>query len=224
MMGGTRTATGFTLMELLVVITIVALLAAMVMGAVRLVVDAAKSQRCRASLRQIGIGAHLYAEDHEYFPPAILWHSNGAGDMYWMGFLTPYLESNKTSDSESINQIRYHSVIYGCPMFTRIPGYPTSVGYGMTPTPNAPANETIDQADDQPVNAQGVVFRLLRPGDVNSPGRRPYVADSTNWSLPASPLNRHSGRQNTVFFDLHVGAMAYKDLSNAVRFGTLIDP
>lgn len=214
---------GFTLIELLVVISLIAILACMLLPAIRAVSDAAKGQRCRGNLRQIGIGANLYADDNEFYPPAIWWHSDGVGDRYWMGFLAPYVEGNKTFDSGSINQIRTTSVMYGCPLFKPVANTPTSVGYGMTPYPNAPARETINQADEQPVNTQGFVYRLYRPGDISHATQRPYVADSTNWSLPASSLNRHRGRQNTLYFDLHVGAMTYLELAKAVNQGTLFD-
>jgi type II secretory pathway pseudopilin PulG len=212
-----------TLIEPLVVISIIAVLAGMLLPAVGLVSDAAKDLRCAANLRQIGFGAHAYAEDNMFYPPGVLYHSNGVGDKYWMGFLAPYLESNKTGDSDSINQIRKTSVIYGCPKFKPNSGTPTSVSYGMTPYPHAPVKETNNQYNDMPmgsVNPQGYVYRLSCPSDIRFASRRPYVADSTNWSLPASPMSRHRSGQNTLFFDMHIGHLSFTALSAAVM-GTL---
>lgn len=214
---------GLTLIELLAVAAIVAVLAGMLLPALRLVADAARDLRCRANLRQIGFGALAYAEDHAVLPPGCWWHANGQGDRYWMGFLAPYLEANKGGESDSINQIRTTSVVYGCPQFRPAAGTPTSVGYGMNPFPNAPAKETINQADGQPVNSQGYVYRLYRPGDIALAARRPYVADSTNWSLPASPGGRHRAGRNVLFFDLHVGSLSYAQLAAAVQ-GSLPAP
>lgn len=213
----------FTLIELLVVLAIIALLAGIMLPALRQVSEAAKDLRCRSSLRQIGMGTLAYAEDHEVLPPGIWWHSNGQNDRYWMGFVAPYLEANKAAESDSINQIRTTSVVNGCPKYTPQSGMPTSVSYGMTPYPNAPAKETINQADQQPVNSQGYVYRLYRPGDIHLASRRPYIADSTNWSLPASQMSRHRGGHNTLFFDLHVDNLSYTQLANGVK-GSLPSP
>lgn len=209
---------GFSLVELLVVMAIIVILAGLVVPATGLVKGAAKTMRCQGNLRQILIGAYAYAEDNEVLPPAILWHSNGQGDKYWMGFLAPYMESTP-QDSTQIWKIRTTSVIYGCPEYTWTPGFPTSVGYGMTPYPSAPAKQTINQSDDLPVNSAGYVYHLFQPNEVTHASERPYVADSSNWSLPASSIVRHRGRLGVAFFDGHVGSQSYAVISNGVKNG-----
>lgn len=58
-------AFGFTLVELLVVVSIIAILAAMLLPAIRLVRGAAQTAACAGNLRQIGIGILTYAEEHD---------------------------------------------------------------------------------------------------------------------------------------------------------------
>jgi prepilin-type N-terminal cleavage/methylation domain-containing protein len=60
--------TGFTLVELLVVITIIGLLAALIVPAVSGALETARRNTCNNNLSQIGLGAYTYATSKGYYP------------------------------------------------------------------------------------------------------------------------------------------------------------
>lgn len=68
-------AKGFTLVELLVVISIIALLIAILLPALSRVRGQTKRVHCAANLKQIGMALQMYADDHQdRFPTWSAWH------------------------------------------------------------------------------------------------------------------------------------------------------
>jgi prepilin-type N-terminal cleavage/methylation domain-containing protein len=94
---GARKA-GFTLIELLVVIAIIAILAGMLLPVLARARDKGKSAKCTSNLRQLGMAAMLYDEDHQVYP--IGWPPAAELAMsvppIWYRQLQPYLGKQAT--------------------------------------------------------------------------------------------------------------------------------
>ncbi|HCE46204.1 MAG TPA: hypothetical protein DET40_21880 [Lentisphaeria bacterium] len=84
----------FTLIELLVVVAIIGILMALLLPALSVAKESAKSIACLSNLKQIGLAANLYGQDWDMeIPP---YQSSGIPDNTF-GILASYLGGNTTS-------------------------------------------------------------------------------------------------------------------------------
>ena len=99
---------GFTLIELLVVIAIIALLMGILMPALQRARKQAQGVICKSNLRQVGLGANLYAEEYDQFVPRGL--AGGTGRA-WFQLFMPFLAQKPINND-------YRTVdIYRCPAY-----------------------------------------------------------------------------------------------------------
>ena len=88
---------GFTLVELLVVITIIGILIALLLPAVQAAREAARRMQCSNNLKQTALALHLYLEQKGVFPTGISATSANSAFVTWTGSLLPWLEQENVT-------------------------------------------------------------------------------------------------------------------------------
>jgi len=104
---------GFTLLELLVVITIIGILTALLLPAVQAAREAGRRMQCSNNLKQIGLGVHSFHEARRAIPPA---HLNGCGAVSWAVLIMPHVEMQTVIDKIDLTHSWYsmpHDIVAG---------------------------------------------------------------------------------------------------------------
>ena len=116
---------GFTLIELVVVVAILALLAAILVPALRKGLDLAREGACKSNLRNWGIAFLAYAAEHKGYLPHPDGHERGVmgtdnGEYGWMDMLPPYLDDRPWSEYPDGHKPT--GGVWQCPGARLIPG------------------------------------------------------------------------------------------------------
>lgn len=91
-----RTKTAFTLIDLLVVIAIIAILAAILFPVFARARENARRTSCTSNLKQLGIMMIQYTQDYDERYPACWYGVTPAGSTNtWMVFMQPYIKSTQ---------------------------------------------------------------------------------------------------------------------------------
>lgn len=120
---GRRRAPGFTLVELLVVIAVLAILASMLLPALSRARSTADSAVCKSNARQLTIGLTLYTDDFGAFPRYLsLDETTGLG-RYWLHDLELYLGAQwPEKNFKNRRSVERKAGVFVCPAYSRMGG------------------------------------------------------------------------------------------------------
>ena len=224
---------GFTLVELLVVIGIIAFLIAMLLPALNKARQAAQSAACLSNLRQLGIGYALYVNENNGYLPYYYYRETPVSSVTW--YWTYIANALGTRDATSKTKL---PKVFSCPTVNGAMDYghniymnrPSMTGIGIRQFSGATLLETpplkitkVKRKNERILNgdtwnANGSVDTLTvyvyNPGSVPASN---FVEWKTYPPVSSDPL-RHGGRRyaNYLYFDGHAASVdprqAYRDL------------
>jgi prepilin-type N-terminal cleavage/methylation domain-containing protein len=199
-----RKARGFTLVELLVVIGIIALLISILLPSLSNARRAANGVKCLSNLRQIGVAVQMYAADYKGAIPVVRSDQGSPlKSVWWMDMLAPYatrLSSatyTGTANQASDNQEFQNSVMFGCTEYdprtdvsasltNAYPGYAFAIHVWF----KAGQNNAITAANKKLTNANYGTYpgQFYKLSSITSPTERMMIADSNLWMIDARQL------------------------------------
>ena len=218
----------FTLIELLVVIAIIAVLMGILMPVLGRVKKQAQQSVCASNMRQIGVGAAMYAQDNEYAIPR---GAGGGNNNIWFQAFMPYL-------AQATGLRDYRDVkIFRCPSYPDkaqtvcyvVNGWDFTNEHDLTGfeiinfdgnfkvTKYGRLGETLYMADNENGDWREIITSNTDPGlnkcDVWHPNHMPLSdSETTNRSRRVAQA-RHRLGCNVLFTDWHVEWMGAEDMT-----------
>jgi prepilin-type N-terminal cleavage/methylation domain-containing protein/prepilin-type processing-associated H-X9-DG protein len=201
--------TGFSLVELLVVVAIVAILAAILFPVFAQVREKARATDCLSNMRQIGMAAGMYFQDWD---GRLYFHHAGLEEILWSDRFSPYTRNQRlyvcrsdpktaliNPNSGEVHRPSYLINAYFTHNFP--PGSSEDVAY--------PVNQ-YTQDDVRIVSASETV--LFCESGITDLGHNQDDYDAWNGLASVEPLfntTRHNGGTNYTFLDGHAAWRKY---------------
>ena len=222
---------GFTLVELLVVISIIALLLAILMPSLQKAREQAKSIVCKSNLKEMGLAICLYEQDDNgAMPPSwVAWNSDALSNN-WTVKVAPYFSHKISKDSLAFEKFWDRNVsgnrVWMCPDFKDPPG---SIRYKYSYVMNLHLSYKFDISNDtwfyNRVDSAVKPFGVsLKGSEIKQPSGKILLSDGGGWHVEFHKYSlnlplcvpwavRHSGKSNVLSAGMNVGSEEnlYKD-------------
>lgn len=213
-------APGFTLTELLVVIAVIAILAALLLPSLSRGKSSAYRVQCASNARQLGLAAQMYWDDHN--DGCFLWQlgATNGGRVYWFGWLQDGAEGQRLYDSSLgalYPYLRGHAVgicpslNYSLALF-KLKATGAAYGYGYNRFLSAPPGQPplrlarIQRPSDLALFADAAqVNDFQAPASKTNPMLEEWYYVDTTADYPNGHF-RHNRQANVVFCDNHVAS------------------
>jgi len=203
-MSGRSDSRGFTLVELIVVLTLVLMLTALVLPAVQQAREAARRTQCRSNLWQIGLALHNYQHAHRVLPPGCVNRTGPIRNQVegyhvgWMVQILPMLEETSAWNQFDFGYSVYDRVnwpvakadirTYRCPSYRYTKGTGESNYGGVHHDVEAPVD--VDQ--------NGVLFLNSAIQEEDIPDGLSHTFLAGECDVATYPLGFASGTQATL--------------------------
>jgi prepilin-type N-terminal cleavage/methylation domain-containing protein len=208
----------FTLVELLVVLAVIAILAALLLPALARAKDSARRACCVSNLHQLGLATQMYWDDNGGACFRYMLGATNGGVLYWFGWLASGAEGQRAFDATSGALYTYlqgrgvelcPALNYSSPTF-KAKATGAAYGYGYNLSLSAPVSQpplrvsrlaqptgTVLLADAAQVNT------FLAPASPEHPMLEEFFYVSP---LEATAHFRHRHQAEALFCDDHVAA------------------
>jgi prepilin-type N-terminal cleavage/methylation domain-containing protein/prepilin-type processing-associated H-X9-DG protein len=192
---------GFTLVELLVVLAITAVLIALGLGAVNGAVQKAQSLKCLDSIRQVGIAAQLYTGDQGgRLPNSSHRRAPDGSSLSWTQTLSEYLGSDFIGRCPA-NHTSISAVTYAWnDNLTETSGEGIPISRCRTPSSTLMLGETADYYTSEHFHFAGARSRVTYNQFKSSVG-----------------VERHRNRAHYLFADGHVESLTPPEIKNRLN-------
>jgi prepilin-type N-terminal cleavage/methylation domain-containing protein/prepilin-type processing-associated H-X9-DG protein len=193
-----RSDSGFSLVELLAVVAIIGVLAALILITLGPMRDNARKAKCSANLRSIGSAFNQFAADYRGYYPAVTYntgHTDGRvnpNKSHWWVELKPYIGV----DIKTIGGIE-------------------GSAFAICPDGLTGMNAKMDYYFQTPRVTIGRPSKTILAGDSKSHALSVWTGDPTGEKFESSDPERHRLRANYLFVDGHVETLGLADAYKA---------
>lgn len=205
---------GFTLVELLITIVIIAALAALSMSVLRRSIQKANTLQCASKMKNLGTAIVLFSQDHQgQFPRSF--HSAGAcGEPGWAISIAPYLGASQSDIDHSWDTV-FNSQFRSPSDKSKdiyVYSYALNVHFELDPDGDDYQGAPKTWRRFEQVPAPEITILLAQPKPVRY-GDHLMCHEWTSVQAAKNSLNYkiHDGKANYLFVDCHVETLRVEE-------------